>query len=120
MNGMLLDGKQMRRGEIRWCNLSASDKRCPVLILTRTSAIPVLTGIPVAPLTTTLRNADLQVFLSPEEDGVLAPCAVNLDNLLTVQKKQLDWLITTLSPMHIQEIDQAICFALGMDWVLRR
>ncbi|MCE7984654.1 MAG: tetratricopeptide repeat protein [Caldilinea sp. CFX5] len=46
----------MRRGEIRWCNLPSPDKRRPVLILTRTSAIPVLTGITIAPLTTTLRN----------------------------------------------------------------
>ena len=110
----------MRRGEIRWCNLPSPDKRRPVLILTRTSAIGVLTGITIAPLTTTLRNADSQVFLSPEEDGVLAPCAVNLDNLQTVQKSQLDQLIATLSLARMQEIERAICFALGLDWALRR
>lgn len=110
----------MRRGEIRWCDLPSPDKRRPVLILTRTSAIPVLTGITIAPLTTTLRNADSQIFLSPEEDGVLAPCAVNLDNLQTVQKRQLDRLIAVVSPARMHQIEQAVCFTLGMDWALRR
>lgn len=118
MIGMKRCGR-MRRGEIRWCHLSSPDKRRPVLILTRTSAIPVLTSLVVAPLTTTLRTVDSQVFLSPEEDGVLALCAVNLDNLLTVQKSQLERLIVTLSPARMREVELALCFALGMDWVLR-
>ena len=108
----------MRRGEIRWCNLELPDKRRPVLILTRVSAIPILTGIAVAPLTTTLRKADSQVFLSPTEDGVLSLCAVNLDNLLTVQKKQLDRLITALSTSRMREVERAVCFSLGIDWAL--
>ncbi len=95
--------------------------RCgAVIILTRTLAIPVLTGITIAPLTTTLRNANSQVFLSPEEDGVLAPCAINLDNLQTVQKSQLDRLIAVVSLARMDEIERAVCFALGMDWALRR
>lgn len=49
---------RMRRGEIRWCHLPLPDKRRPVLILTRTSAVPVLTSLVVAPLTMTLRTAD--------------------------------------------------------------
>lgn len=118
MSGMKRYGR-MRRGEIRWCHLPLPDKRRPVLILTRTSAISVLTSLVVAPLTTTLRTADSQVFLSPEDDGVFALCAVNLDNLQTVQKSQLERLIVTLSPARMHEVELALCFALGMDWVLR-
>jgi len=39
----------MKRGEVRWYTFRAPDKRRPVLILTRTSAISLLTGITVAP-----------------------------------------------------------------------
>lgn len=79
----------------------------------------MLTSLVVAPLTTTRRTADSQVFLSPEEDGVFALCAVNLDNLLTVQKSQLDRLIVTLSSARMREVELALCFAVGMDWALR-
>src|SRR5436190_1120987 len=41
----------VRRGEIRWCTFAAPDKRRPVLLLTRTSAIDTLNEIIVAPAT---------------------------------------------------------------------
>ena len=50
-----------------------------------------------------------------EEDGVPSLCAVNLDNLQTVQKQQLGALIATLSPWRMAEVEQALCFALGID-----
>ncbi len=43
----------MNQGDVYWYTFRAPDKRRPVLILTRNSAIPFLTGITVAPLTTT-------------------------------------------------------------------
>lgn len=46
----------MNRGDIRWYTFSAPDKRRPVLILTRNSAIAFLTNVTVAPLTTTVRD----------------------------------------------------------------
>ncbi len=41
-----------------------------------------------------------------------------LDNLQTVQKTQIGAHITTLSSLRMQEIEQALCFALGMDRLL--
>jgi mRNA interferase MazF len=108
----------LKRGEVRWYEFAAPDKRRPVVILTRTSALRFLNGLTVAPLTSTIRDIPSEVLLTPEEDGVLNVCAVNLDNLQTVQKGQVGALLTTLSAHRMREIEQAICFALGMDRLL--
>jgi mRNA interferase MazF len=105
----------MRRGEVRWYSFQAPDKRRPVLILTRDSALAFLTGIMVAPLTTTVRNIPTEALLTPEEDGVDAVCAVNLDNVQTVQRDRLGPLVTVLTPSRMREVEQALLFAAGMD-----
>ncbi len=109
----------MKRGDVCWYTFRAPDKRRPVLILTRTSALGFLTGITIAPLTTVIREIPSEVLLTPLEDGVLEPCVVSLDNLQTVQKAQLGRLITTLSAPRLAAVEQALCFALGMDSRLR-
>ena len=108
----------MRRGEVRWYTFRAPDKRRPVLILTRDSAIGFLTGITVAPITSTVRDIPSEVLLTPEEDGVPSLSVVNLDNIQTVQKSGLGSLITALSPWRMQDVEGAVCFALGMDRLL--
>ena len=108
----------MKRGEVRWYTFAAPDKRRPVLILTRNSALRFLTGITIAPITSTLRNIPSEVLLTPEEDAVLTLYAVTLDNLQTVQKAHIGGQITTLSPLRMQEVEQALCFARGMDRLL--
>ncbi|RIK41795.1 MAG: PemK family transcriptional regulator [Chloroflexi bacterium] len=108
----------MRRGEIRWCTLRPPDKRRPVLILTRNSALGVLTGVTIAPVTSSIRNIPTHVLLTPAEDGVQHVCAINLDTIQTIQKQQLGPLVTTLSATRMSEVEHAICFALGMDQFL--
>lgn len=108
----------MKRGEVRWYTFDAPDKRRPVLILTRTSALRFLSGITVAPITSTIRTIPSEVLLTPQDDGVLNLCAVNLDNVQTVQKAQLGMLLTTISALRMREVEQALCFALGMDRLL--
>ena len=108
----------MKRGEIRWYTFRPPDKRRPVLILTRDSAIPVLTGLTIAPLTTTIRDIPTEVILNPEIDGVLRESAVNLDNIQTIPKHNIGGLITILSPQRLEAIEKALCFALGMDRLL--
>lgn len=109
----------MKRGEIRWYTFRLPDKRRPVLILTRNSAIPLLTGITVAPLTSTIRSIPTEVFLSPVEDGVENPSVVSLDNLQTVPKQQIGSLLTTLTTIRMEEVERALCLALGVDWALK-
>ncbi|MCO6453104.1 MAG: type II toxin-antitoxin system PemK/MazF family toxin [Caldilineales bacterium] len=108
----------MRRGEVRWYLFQPPDKRRPVVILTRDSAIPVLTGITVAPITSHIRNIPSEVVLTPEEDGVLTSSAVNLDNIQTIAKDRMGPALTQLSPTRMSEIEDALCFALGIDKVL--
>ncbi len=102
---------------MRWYTFKAPDKRRPVLILTRNSAISFLGAVTVAPITTTVRDIPSEVFLS-REDGMFTECAVNLDNIQTVPKSKLGDLITYLSPDRMQEVIQAVSFALGFDSLL--
>jgi mRNA interferase MazF len=104
----------MRRGEVRWYAFKAPDKRRPVVILTRNSAIGFLNALTVAPITTTVRDIPSEVLLTPE-DGLLTVCAANLDNIQTVPKTRLGALITYLSVERMEEMNHAIGFALGLD-----
>ena len=108
----------MKQGEIYWYNFRPPDKRRPVLILTRSSAVQFLTGIAVAPLTTVIRNIPSEVLLTPEHDGVVAECVVNTDNIQTIQKANLQTLITTLSQEKMREVRAAIEFSLGFNALL--
>ena len=108
-------GRIVNQGDVYWYTFRAPDKRRPVLILMRNAAIPFLTGITVAPLTTTIRNIPSEVVLTPAEDGVMADCAVSADNLQTVQKASLGAYITHLSHERMRDVRAAIEFALGFD-----
>ncbi len=104
----------MKRGEVHWYTFKAPDKRRPVLILTRNSAIGFLNSVTIAPITTTIRDIPTEVYLSLA-NGMLTECAVNLDNIQTVPKAKIGPLITTFSPKRMQEVKQAISFALEFD-----
>ena len=99
---------------MRWYTFRALDRRRPVLILTRDSAISFLHGITVAPITTTVRDIPSEVFLT-RDDGLLTECAANMDNLQTVPKDRLGPVITYLSPARMAEVNRAVAFALGLD-----
>ncbi|MCE2431597.1 MAG: type II toxin-antitoxin system PemK/MazF family toxin [Candidatus Latescibacteria bacterium] len=104
----------MNQGDVYWYTFKQPDKLRPVLILTRTSAISYLTSITVAPLTTAIRGIPTEVILTPE-DGVETACAVNLDNLQTISKSNLNAFITHLPTEKMYEVRLAISFALGFD-----
>jgi mRNA interferase MazF len=102
----------MKRGEVRWYVFSRSDKKRPVLILTRDSALEFLGEVTVAPITTTIRDIPSEVLLT-RADGMPRDCAVNLDHLQTVSKGKIGSLIATLSSSRMQEIRPCLLFALG-------
>lgn len=107
-------GRPVRQSEIYWYPFAAPDKRRPVLILTRTSALRFLSSVTVAPITTTIRGIPTEVVLGLQ-DGLATDCAVNLDNIQTIQKAKLGAFIVTLSPEKIRLVKQALHFALGLD-----
>ena len=102
----------MKRGEVRWYTFKAPDKRRPVLILTRDTAIGFLNALTVAPITSTVREIPSELYLD-EDDGLLNPCAANFDNIVTIPKTQVGDLITTLPLTKMLDAERAIQFALG-------
>lgn len=103
----------MKQGDVYWYAFRAPDKRRPVLILTRNSALSYLTSVTVAQITTTIRGVPSEVRLTPLADGVFEECVVNAYNLQTIPKSQAGELITQLSPERMREVRAAIEFALG-------
>jgi mRNA interferase MazF len=104
----------MNQGDVYWYTFKEPDKRRPVVILTRDSAIPYLTAVTIAPITTTIRAIPSEVVLS-EVDGLLTECAANCDNLQTIAKSKLGGYIIHLAPERLRELREAIGFALGFD-----
>lgn len=104
----------MNQGDVYWYTFKEPDKRRPVVILTRDSAIPYLAAVTIAPVTTTIRAIPSEVALS-EADGLLTECAANCDNLQTIAKSKLGGYITHLAPERLRELREAISFALGFD-----
>jgi mRNA interferase MazF len=102
----------MNRGEVRWYKFQNPDKKRPIVILTRSSALDFLGEITVAPVTSTIRDIPSEVLLG-REDGMPRECAVNLDHIQTVTKGRVGSLITTLRASKMQEIRSSLLFALG-------
>jgi mRNA interferase MazF len=102
----------MKRGEVRWYRFSHPDKRRPVVILTRDSAVEFLGEVTIAPVTSTIRDIPTEVLLA-EKDGMPRDCAVNLDHIQTVSKNRIGALITTLSSVKMSQVRSALLFALG-------
>lgn len=108
----------MKRGEVRWYEFLPPDKRRPVLVLTRTSIIPFLNEVTVAPITTTIRGIPSEVVIGIG-DGLPHECAINFDHLQTVAKSKVGRLISILSTTKMTESAYALCFALGMDDLIK-
>jgi mRNA interferase MazF len=102
----------MRRGEVRWYRFSQPDKKRPVVILTRDSALEFLGEVTVAPITSTIRDIPSEVLLT-RQDGMPKHCAANLDHVQTVSKGKIGALITTLDAEKMHELRSALLFALG-------
>ena len=103
----------MKRGEVRWYKFKSTDKKRPVVILTRDSILEYLSDVTVAPVTSTIRDIPSEVFLL-KQDGMPHDCAVNCDHIQTVSKSKIGALITTLSHEKLGKIRHAICFALNL------
>ena len=103
--------RDLARGEVRLYHFPPPDKRRPVVILTRSSALRFLNRVTIAPITSTIRSIPTEIVLG-EEDGMKGPCAINLDHLITVPRENLGRLVATLPPSRTAEICRAIAFAL--------
>jgi mRNA interferase MazF len=104
----------VNRGDVCWYTFKAPDKKRPVLILTRDSAIGVLNSVTVAPITSTIRNIPTEVVLT-EDDGLPSTCAANFDNIQTVPKSNIGDCIARLTMRKMKEAGAAVSFALGFE-----
>lgn len=95
-----------RQGEIWWAE--AEDKRRPVLVVTRTDAVPVLTWIVVAPVTRTIRDIPTEVRLGSDH-GLETDCVASFDNLQPVRRSLLTVRVGQLGVAE----GNAICEALA-------
>jgi mRNA-degrading endonuclease toxin of MazEF toxin-antitoxin module len=59
--------------------------------------------------------APLDLVVLNEEDGMKAPCAVNLHNAVTVSQQRLGKRVAQLSSARMNEVCAALRFSLGCD-----
>lgn len=93
------------QGEIWWAE--AQDKRRPVLVVTRSDAVPVLRWIIVAPVTRTIRQIPTEVNLGVSH-GLPDDCVASFDNLQPIRSS---FLTERAGELRIGELDE-ICRAL--------
>lgn len=105
---------RIARGDVRLYSFAPPDKKRPVVVLTRNSAIAYLSTVTVAPITSAIRGVPSEVLLN-EEDGMKGTCAVNLHNPVTVVQDRLGKRVAQLGSMRMQEICAALRFSLGCD-----
>lgn len=104
----------MQRGEIRYADVEGSFSRRPVIIVSATEIIPVLSAVTCAPLTTSIRGIPTRVALGPEE-GLREPSEAVCDALVTLHKSDIDTAPTgSLGEDRIRELDRAIARALDI------
>ena len=94
-----------KQGEIWWAE--AIDKRRPVLVVTRSEAVPILTTIVVAPVTKTIRQIPTEVRLGPRH-GLALDCVASFDNLQPIRRTALT---ERLGRLDVDDMDE-ICRAL--------
>jgi len=103
----------MHKGEIWWANLPSPVGNRPVVLLSRNEAYSVRNAVTVAEVTSTIRHIPVEVNLGTE-DGLPKKCVINLDTIITVRKELLIEKITDLVPEKINQVEEAIRFALDL------
>ena len=93
-----------QQGDIWWAE--TEDKRRPVLVITRSEAIPTLKRVVVAPVSRTARGIPTEIGLGPSE-GLPNDCAASFDNLQPLLRSALTERTGMLGPRR-HEICQTL------------
>jgi mRNA interferase MazF len=104
----------VERGQIWLLELPSSDKRRPVLILSRQTLIDVLHTVTVAAITGTGRGSPTEVELGVA-DGLKKTSFVNLINVFTVPKTSLLRFVGEVSSKKLALVCRALEVAVGCD-----
>ena len=100
-------------GDIRLVELDPPDKMRPALVLTRTSAIPYLNAVTIAPITSTIRGIPTEIRLGADS-GLKVDSAANVDCLQTVRKQRIGRYLGRLGNERRDEVLAAVCFAFEL------
>jgi mRNA interferase MazF len=84
------------------------------VILTRSSAIPVLAAVTVTPVTGTIRDLPTEVPVG-REHGLNRDSVVTCDNLFTIPKAAFGRRRGELGPAELGLLRRALVIALGLD-----
>jgi len=101
----------IEQGDIWWVEEPESKPR-PALVVTRNSAIPLLTSVTVAPLTRNCRDIPTEVALGPA-DGIAVDCVASFDNLRTISRSRLTGRAGRLAVGRWHEVCEATRIAIG-------
>ena len=94
-----------RQGDIWWAE--TEEKRRPVLVVTRSEAVPVLTRLTVAPVTSRVRGIPTEIVLGADE-GLPRPCAASFDNAQPIQMSSLTHFVGRLGTARRGELCRAL------------
>ena len=101
---------QPERGDV-WVADVPGDKRRPVVVLSRSSVLPRLTTILVAPVTSRVRGIPTEVPLGPAQ-GLTRQCVANFDNVLPLRKDMLVQRVGRLDASDLHRMCAAARFAI--------
>ncbi|USQ76165.1 type II toxin-antitoxin system PemK/MazF family toxin [Ornithinimicrobium cryptoxanthini] len=94
--------------------LARLDKTRPVLVLTREATRGTMTKVTVAPITSTVKGLASELPVGPG-NGLEHPCAVSLDNVLTIRSELLGRTIGFLHDREEPALARAIVMAYDLD-----
>src|SRR5262249_5378577 len=100
--------------EIWTYEFRSPDKLRPVVILTRTEAIPYLSAVLVAPITSTIRGIGSEILLD-ERCGLKHRSAAKLDAIQCVDKSRLRPFVGTVPTCAQTSVCDAVAFGIGCD-----
>lgn len=94
--------------------LAKLDKSRPVLVLTREAVRSRLSGVTVAPITSTVRGLTTEVPVGPS-NGLDHECVVNCDAIATIDAGRLGRLVGFLLPEQEVGLARAITLAFDLE-----
>jgi len=85
----------------------------PVVVITRDTAIPVMSSVVCVLVTSTFHEHVAEIEVGTGE-GLDHDCAANCDNLFTLPATLLSRRRGELGPAKLQQLDTALMIALGL------
>jgi mRNA interferase MazF len=101
----------VNRGEMWWVEDPDAGRR-PHLVLTRQTAIPVLSSYIAVPATRTIRGIPTEVRIGPD-DGMPEECVLSLDNVAAVPRGFFVERVCRLSADRLTEVCSVLAVATG-------